>query len=163
MGTHTQDFREILTHFDTAMLVSHEPDGHLRARPMNVAEVLHDGELWFVTSLESQKTREVADNPQVAAVMQGGGRYLVVSGRARIVMDPARIERVWKESWRPWFPDGPKDPRLCLIHVDPQEAEYWDTTGVRGLRFAFQAAKAYVTGHRIEDERRAGGHGRMTF
>jgi general stress protein 26 len=159
----TQEFHKILHGFETAMLVTHEPDGHLRARPMYIADANDEGDLWFVTQCDTEKTREVDQNPLCAAVMMGEGRYLNLTGRAVVVVDRERVRHLWREAWRPWFPQGPDDPKLGLIHVEAQEAEYWDQTGARGLRFAFQAARAYLKRERMRDEGGSGTHGRITF
>lgn len=160
MGTHMQEFRDVLSHFDTAMLVTQEPDGRLRARPMAIADSNERGEMWFVTSLETDKTRELVLHPQIAAVMQGQRRYLSIAGEGRLVIEPRRIRDLWRESWRVWFPEGPDDPRICLIHLEPQEAEYWDVSGLKRLRYVFEAARAYVEGTSL-DGRDAGRHGRV--
>jgi general stress protein 26 len=159
----TQEFRKVLHTFETAMLVTHEPDGRLRARPMYIADANDDGDLWFVTQNDTEKTREVSQNPECAVVMQGEGRYLSLNGRAVCVVDHQRVKNLWRESWRVWFPQGPDDPKLGLIHVEAHEAEYWDQTGARGLRFAFRAAKALLKRERLRDDGGAGTHGRITF
>ncbi len=158
-----KEFRKILHAFDTAMLVTQEPDGHLRARPMYIADATDEGDLWFVTQNDTEKTRDVSQNPQCAVVVQGDGRYLSLSGRASVLTDPQRVRTLWRETWRAWFPRGPEDPKLGLIHVEAFEAEYWDQTGARGLRFAFRAAKAMLKRERLRDEGGAGTHGRVTF
>ena len=62
----------------------------------------------------------------------------------------ALIERHWQESWKVWFPEGKSDPSLCLITFEAGAGEYWDNTGARGLKLALRAAKAYVSGERLE-------------
>jgi hypothetical protein len=51
-----------------------------------------------------------------------------------------------------WF-KGPDDPRACVLVFTPSEAELWDASGVKGLRYLFAAAKAFVTGDRPEIDR----------
>jgi len=137
---------ELLADFTESMLVTHADDHRLEARPMSVAEVSDSGVLWFCADLDSGKAAQLAANPEVAVVMQGKTKYVSVSGRAWISRDRAQIDRLWRESWKLWFPQGKDDPTLCLIAVQPSDAQWWDNSGARGLRFAFEAAKAYVTG-----------------
>ena len=150
---------DVLEHFDTAMLCTRQPDGTLRARPMAVAEAQRNGDLWFVTSVETGKIDEVLNDSGVVAAFQSKTRYLSISGRAEIVGDETLIARLWQEAWREWFPQGKDDPRLVLIHVRATEAEYWDRSGAKGLRHVFDAAKAALKGERADgrDEE----HGRV--
>lgn len=154
-------FEDVLQRFDHAMLVSVAEDGSLHARPMAIAE--RDGPmLRFATSSKSTKAAEITMRPGVAVVMQGGGAYLAISGTARLVEDRDRNRLLWQDAWRPWFPDGPDDPSLVLIEVDPERAEYWDRTGVRGLEFLWEAGKAIATGRTLT-EAQLSGHGKFTF
>jgi general stress protein 26 len=69
-----------------------------------------------------------------------------LTGKANVTSDPKMIDEVWNEAMRVWFPKGKDDPALCIVCVRPFEGEYWDNSGARGLKYLFDAAKAYVTG-----------------
>lgn len=137
---------EVVKEFETAMLVTRTPEGRLRARPMALAEARSDGELYFVTGADSPKVHELEADPQVNVTFQGKTRYASISGVARVVRDRALLDRLWRESWKVWFPQGKDDPSLCLLAVRPEEGEYWDHFGVKGLRLLVEAARAYVQG-----------------
>lgn len=139
---------KLVAEFDTAMLVTRTAQGQLRSRPLAIAEAGEDGTFYFATSIESGKVHEVEGDDHVNVSLQKGRSFVSVSGRARIEQDRALIDRLWKEDWKIWFPEGKDDPSLCLLAVDPTDAEYWDASGIAGMRFLFQAAKAYVTGTR---------------
>jgi general stress protein 26 len=143
-------FLELLRSFDFAMLVSHAANEQLHARPMAVAESGPDGSLWFLTAIDTAKTFEVAKRPEILAVLQGSSKYLSVQGTAEISNDREHIKRLWKESFRVWF-TGKDDPNIALIRLRPSAAEYWDSSGVEGLKFALRFAKAYVTGEDLRD------------
>lgn len=70
----------------------------------------------------------------------------MLNGRAHLTRERELIERLWSDAWRVWFPQGKSDPAICLIQIEPLEGEYWDSSGARGLKHAFQAARAYATG-----------------
>lgn len=142
------EFFELLEHFDNAMLVTVSRDGSLHARPMRIAQARENGELWFVTSVDSAKAAEVAARVQCTVTMQSRSSYLTVSGRAELVRDPAKVKELWTDAWKPWFPDGPETPDIVLIRVDGEQAEYWDTSGVKGLRYAYKLVKATASGER---------------
>jgi general stress protein 26 len=93
---------DLLSGFDTAMLVTRSADGHLRARPMH--------------------------------------------GRVNVVREAALIERLWRDSWKTWFPRGKSDPSIALLRFDAEHGEFWNDSSARGVRYAFEATKAYMTG-----------------
>lgn len=146
----TQDPREhlleLLKDFTESMLVTHVDGARLEGRPMSVAEVTDTGVIWYCAGIDSGKAAQIAANPDVAVIMQGKMKFVSLSGRAWISRDREQIDRLWQESWKLWFPEGKDDPTLCLIAVQPSEGQWWDNSGARGLRFAFEAAKAFVTG-----------------
>jgi len=146
----------LLDLFDTAMLVTNTAEGGMRARPLSIAESQDDGAMYFSTAVDSPKVEELEADPHVNVVMQDGRRFVSLSGRATVVRDRGVIERLWRPSWKVWFPLGIDDPSLCLLRVDPTDAAYWDLTGTTGIRYAFEMAKAYVKGGRPptdDDER----------
>jgi len=143
-------FIELLRSFDFAMLVTHGDSEDLHARPMAVAETGEDGSVWFLSGDDTAKAIEVAQRPNIVAVMQSPSKYLSVMGTAEISHDREHIRRVWRESFRVWF-TGKEDPHIVLIRLRPTAAEYWDSSGLQGLRFALRFAKAYVTGEELRD------------
>lgn len=151
--------RKLIAGFDTAMLVTRTLDGAMRARPLSIAQKSGDGTLYFSTSIESGKVHELEQDPRVAVVLQGNGKYVSLTGEAHVQRDRALIQQLWSETWRVWFPKGPDDPNLSLLVFEPHEADYWDAAGATGLKYFFEMAKAYVTNTRPssdQDERHTG-------
>ena len=147
-------FREIMKEFDTAMLVTATQDGELRSRPMAVADVDEDGSLWFMTQEDSPKVDEIAHDSHVNVAMQSRMKYVSVSGKATPVKDSSKVDELWKESWKTWFPEGKDDPRLTLVKVKPDTGEYWDNSGANGIKYLLEAGKAYLSGTRpdVDDD-----------
>lgn len=144
-------FRELIEDFPNGMLVTRTEDDELHARPMSVAGFDETTDLLtFVTAIKSEKVDEIARHPQVSVTFQSRTKYLAVSGRARVEQDRARVHELWSEAWKLWFPEGPDDPDIALIDVDPKFAEYWDMSGIRGLRYLWEAGKAYFQGERLD-------------
>lgn len=138
---------ELLQTFENAMLVTAAKDGSLRSRPMAVFQVERtDGTLWFMTSATSGKVDEIAADSHVNVALQKAREFVSVSGRARVVRDRSKIDELWSEHAKVYFPKGKDDPDLALIRVAVDEAEYWDSAGVQGIKYLFEAVKAYVTG-----------------
>jgi general stress protein 26 len=146
MTDRKQEFDEVLSHFDTAMLITRAEDGTLRSRPMAIAGKEPSGDLWFATSIHSPKVDELENESHICAAMQASNRYLSVSGRGQIVRDRKKIDELWKPSWKAWFPDGKDDPKIALVRLVANEAEYWDQHGIKGLLFMIEGAKAVLRG-----------------
>jgi general stress protein 26 len=154
-----QRLHELLEGFSTAMLVTSTLARQPHARPMAIAELEPDGDAYFVTSIESPKVDEISADDDVLLTFQSGNRYAAVYGRMALVDDRALIERLWKEPWKVWFPRGKDDPSLVLLRFDATSGEFWDNSGARGLKYAFEATKAYLKGERPQDDKDL--HGRV--
>jgi general stress protein 26 len=139
---------ELLEDFDTAMLVTRTHDGHLHARPMAVAELRADADVYFVTRVDSPKVAEIYADADVLVTFQSARQYAALYGRVNVVQDRAVIDRLWKETWAAWFPRGKSDPSIALLRFDAQRGEFWDNSGLQGLRYVFEATKAYARGER---------------
>lgn len=147
---------DVIKHFDTAMLATRRADGSIHSRPLAIAEVEDEGTLRFATRNDSPKVAEATADWHVNVTMQQASRFVSVTGLATLESDRALIDRLWSESWKVWFPMGKTDPSLSILTVRPTEAEYWDGSGIQGLKYLFDAARAFVTGQtpgRDHDER----------
>jgi general stress protein 26 len=141
-----QHLFELLKKFDTAMLITHAPDGQWHGRPLAIASIEDSGEMYFSTSLASPKVKELATDGQAMVTLQSSGRFVTIQGVTEIVRDRSEIDRLWSEAWRVWFPGGKTDPSLCLIRLHPRHAEYWDRAGAKGLALAFESVIAVAKG-----------------
>lgn len=142
----TQHFIALLKKIQNAMLVTHTGEHGFHARPMAIADVEADGRLWFITSIDTAKVHEIEMDSQVHIVAQEGQAFLSLSGRASLIGDHEKIAHLWREPFRVWFPGGKDDPNIELIAVRPERGEFWDNTGTKGLKYLWEAAKAYVSG-----------------
>jgi len=150
---------ELLEAFDTAMFVTRHGE-ELHARPMAVAAVEGTNCVWLATSIDSPKAAELRRDARVSATFQSEtGRYVALSGSAELVTDRAKVDALWKEAWRAWFPKGKDDPSLALIRVSVDDAEFWDDGGATGARHAFEKVKAFASRERAAPV--IGEHGRV--
>ncbi|MEO8451572.1 MAG: pyridoxamine 5'-phosphate oxidase family protein [Gemmatimonadota bacterium] len=160
--TETERFRDLLRDFDTAVLLTHAKEEDLTVRPMVVAKVDDNCDLWFITSIDSAKVREIRDDGRVQVVCQEGWESCVsIAGRASVVDDRAKIHELWKKSYQVWFPKGADDPDAVLIRVRGDHGEYWDNTGTNRLVYAYQAVKAVITGTKPEYNESGDQHGEV--
>lgn len=152
MNDQQKRFSEILNDFRTAMLTTVGTDGIPRSRPMQVSNVDDQNQVWFFTDVDSGKADEIRSNETVAITLQGGGKFLSMSGTAEIVKDQNKINELWSEPNKVWFPEGKDAPNVILLKVDPSEGEFWDTSGIKGLRYMFRAGMAYFEGRDVDTE-----------
>lgn len=139
--------QDLIADIKVALLVTRAQDGKMSGRPMAaISNKLTDG-LWFFSRVASPKTGELMhDNHVLLAYSEPKTQnYVSISGQAEIVRDPRKIEELWSESARTWFPKGPSDPEICLIKVDIESAEYWDAPSSAWV-YAYGYAKARLTG-----------------
>ena len=148
--TPREHFQELLETFSTAMLVTRTESGELRCRPMTIAEVCEDADVWFVTSIDDAKAEEIRSDANVCVSLQKGQKYVSLSGTAELVQDRARLKAMWNEAWKVWYPDGPESPKVTLVKVNAAQGEYWDVSGLNGVKYLYRAGKAYFAGERPE-------------
>lgn len=136
---------------DICMLVTREPDGNLRSRPMSTRTIDDSGLFWFFTNEFSGKVQEIKDYPVVNLAYSDPSQhnYVSITGVAEVVTDRARIDELWTDVLKAWFPEGKDDPELALLKVMPDEAEYWDGTSSKMVQL-FRMGKALVTGKKYE-------------
>jgi general stress protein 26 len=142
---------QLIEEIDFAMLTTVDTDGVLRSRPMSTQKAEFDGTLWFFTSDKTHKVEEIERDNRVNAsyAKPEDNVYVSVSGTSSIVKDKAKMEELWNPILKAWFPDGLETPGICLLKVDVEQAEYWDSpssTLVQVVGFV----KALVTGQRAD-------------
>lgn len=155
-------FHKLLKHFNTAMLVTHAGK-EMHARPMVIAKVEDNGNLWFLTERNSPKIREIEADSNVTVICQDE-RYRCISilGQAHLSQDKEQLSELWKAEFKAWFPEGESDPNIVMIHVHGREAEFWDNHGLVGVRYLFKAIKAAAVGDRPKIEK-GKEHGRVQY
>jgi general stress protein 26 len=142
---------ELIKEIKYAMLTTTESDGSLRSRPMQVQQVEFDGDLWFFTGASSPKVSEIQRDHQVNVSFAAPNKdsYVSMSGRANLVRDRQKIDELWNDALKAWFPKGKDDPEVALLKVNVEQAEYWDEPGGKVVELA-GFVKALVTGKRAD-------------
>ncbi|MBC7888002.1 MAG: pyridoxamine 5'-phosphate oxidase family protein [Ferruginibacter sp.] len=121
--------KELVKSADICMFASHADADTLSARPMSTQDVDDDGILWFFSQASSNKNAELeADNRvQLFYANKNSSEYLSISGKATILKDEQKAKELWTGWVKTWFTEGPNDPELTIIKVEPGDAYYWDT------------------------------------
>src|SRR5436190_7702932 len=93
--------RELLEDFDTTMLVTHSEGQGVHARPMEIARVEDNCELWFFTGRSSGKVHEIQNEQEVLIVCQDEHkRYVSLSGIAELTANRAKVRDLWDDTYK---------------------------------------------------------------
>ena len=164
-----RELAEIVAQFRTAMLVNANTDGRHRARPMTIANRDADEprpaapggqspqRVSFITSASNGLVEDLQAEPSVCITLQDGSKYVCLAGLAQVSQDRDRLRGLWSSAFDLWFSGGPEDPDAVLIDCDIDFAEYWDGSGIQGVRLLAEAGRAKLSGDQV-DPRRMGRH-----
>ena len=116
-----------------------------RSRPLSARVRRDEHAVYFLVDEDGSKNWQVERFPFVSLAWSDtkGNKYVVVSGKAEISNDRAKIRDLWSEFDKAWWEDE-NDPSIRLITVTPEEGELWDSPN-RAVAFAKMAAAA-ITG-----------------
>lgn len=134
-----------------AMLTVTTDDGHLQAHPMTTQQAEFDGDVWFIGGKDTQQVQAMRARPgvNVSYSDHARGNYVSISGTARLVEDRAKLEELWSDAYKAYFPGGIDDPSVQLVKIEAQGGEYWGSDGK--LKNMFAQARAAVTGKPASD------------
>ena len=139
----------LLKDIPVAMVVTHEgPGSHMRARPMAPRPAQEEGAIYFLTDVDSPKAEEIRDNNMICLALadQRARKYLSITGRAEIFDDRDRIKQIWSVYDKAFWPDE-NDPRIRILRVAPESAEFWEAAGT--IVTVVKLAAAAVSGARM--------------
>lgn len=161
--SHIDKLTEMLGHFDTAMLVTRRGDA-LRSRPMAIADYTDDGRVRFIVRDDSAKLDELEEHAEVNVALQGDGRFLSISGRARLSKDDDLVDAAFSNARGMWFTSGRDDPHAIVLEVVPTYAEYWEEGDASAARYVLDRLRGAVTDDASLDEAdRDRSHGEVDF
>jgi general stress protein 26 len=138
---------ELIREVQVAMMVTQDEEGRFRGRPMRASQKEFDGVLWFFTQADSPKVEEARQDERVLLAYSdpSSQNYVSIYGHAEVVRDVEMQKRLWSEPLRTWFPGGAEDPKVALLKVTCEGAEYWDAPSST-LVHAYGYIKAVTTG-----------------
>jgi len=158
MNAELKKFYELIEDIKIAMMTTRRPDGHLESRAMANQKRADGADLWFVTSDDSAKLRDLEYDPHVnlAYYKPNSYEWVSVSGVARLIRDRAKIAELYEPDWKGWFGseggerDGTaNDPRIVLIAVDVHAAVFLEVDKPKPV-VLFELMKGWLTGERAE-------------
>jgi general stress protein 26 len=122
---------KLIDEIPIAMVVTHEGHGeNMRSRPMAVRPAKEEGALYFLTDAGTPKAEEIRRNQSVCLALSDnkGQRYVSISGHAEMIDDRDRVKKYWSVYDKAFWPDN-NDPRIRILRVTPESAEFWEGDG----------------------------------
>jgi general stress protein 26 len=137
---------ELIRTIRIALLTTVDAEGHFHTRPIETLEVEASGCLWFFTDRGSPKAEELRHDMRVSLGYADPAThtYVAVSGMGSLLQDADKARKLWTVEQRAYYPDGPEDPRLALLRVQIERAEYWIAPG--RAPYLLAAVRAALTG-----------------
>jgi general stress protein 26 len=123
------ELHDKIKHIRIAMLTLEEDEkGGLRSVPMVTMQTECEGNIWFFTSLDSEKVDQIQRNPNVNLTYadQRGKQYVSITGKAEIIKDENKMKELWKPNMEEYFPGGLNSPDLGLVKVKMEHADFWN-------------------------------------
>jgi general stress protein 26 len=150
-----EDLVAMIQDIQVAMMTTVGDDGRLESRPMAVMRADEDGGIWFLTQDGTHKLEHLAQ-VNLSFADTADAEFVSVCGAGAVIRDRDTIRDLWSTKARPWFPDGPDDPKLVALKVEPDSIDYWEASSSRMVRL-MEMARATATGTRFRKDR----HGRV--
>jgi len=146
-----EKFKKLVNDVSVCMFTTINDNLELFSRPMVTTNVDDEGNAWFFTNEFSEKVHEISRDNNVYLIYSNPktNTYVNVKGTCTVVVDRARINQLWSPTLKAWFPEGPDDPKLCLLKVVTDEAYYWNHASSKMSVF-FSMLKAIAKKEKID-------------
>ena len=128
----------------TGIFVTELTKTPLQSRPMSIQDIDDEGNLWFISSANSNKNFEILKDNQVQLFFanNSSSQYISIYGSASIYRDQSIIDELWSPVAKAWFEEGKNDPNVTVIKVVPSDAYYWDTKDGKVISLLTMAGSA---------------------
>ena len=139
----------LINDIPVAMVVTHDGQGQdMRARPMAMRPVREEGAIYFLTDVDAPKAREIRGDETVCLALADNKRqkYVSITGHAEIIDDRDRVKEIWSIYDKAFWPDK-NDPRIRILRVTLESAEFWEGAGT--VVTAVKLVAAIASGERM--------------
>ena len=109
------------------MLTCLDFGGALVSTPIFPLEIDKKGAIWFFINLHQASACHLC-NANLSFKEAQSDIYMSLSGSGEINKNQARIESLWTDSIRTFFPEDPRSTNLALLKFSPYAAESWDVS-----------------------------------
>lgn len=150
-----QSFYDKISDIKFTMLVTHDADGLMQARPFTTQAAGRDGAVWFFTRRDSEAIADIQHDDKVLLCYAdpAKNRFISSAGTASLSHERAMIDALWSPQYTTFFPLGLADPALVLLRVTITKADIWDTEKSRMeqlLNIARSAAGVADSSHDLD-------------
>lgn len=154
MNKELEKFYALIEDIKVAMMTTRRADGHLESRAMANQKPAPGADIWFVTTDDTAKIRDLEADPHVnlAYYRDSNREWVSVSGIATLSRDREKIKALYAPDWKVWFPEEgdprhgtPDDPRMVLIGVSVHAAVFLEITKSRPV-VLYEVVKGWLTG-----------------
>lgn len=101
-------------------LASITKNGYPRPIPMKIIHVDEENNIWFATSLKSDKVSEFRKNPCAGIAYSNERMSVSLQGKIYIVEDEDEKRSKWNDAMKIYFPDGADSKDYCLLKFCPE-------------------------------------------
>ena len=139
----------LINDIPVAMVVTHQGQGqHMRARPMAMRPARDEGAIYFLTDVDAPKADEIRRDETICLALADNKsqKYVSITGYAEIIDDRDRVKEIWSTYDKAFWPDK-NDPRIRILRVTPESAEFWEGAGA--VVSAVKLVAAIASGERM--------------
>lgn len=133
-----QKLKELVKEISICLFCTNlKSDDDNSSRPMGAQKVCDQGNIWFFSEVNSNTNKDIMQEQHVKLFFAHPDKssYLIVNGRAEIVIDKKRNEELWSPLSETWFKNRKGDSSISIIKVKPQSAYYWDKNDSKMINF----------------------------
>ena len=104
-------------------------DGTVNARVVQPMPLAPDWSVRFMTRQQCRKVRDVERTGRLSLGYQYDPEYSYVTlvGRTRLIDDVDYKRSIWTERSDRFYPGGPADPDVVVVHLDTERIEMWSS------------------------------------
>lgn len=146
MNSSIKDLATLFKEFDTGMLTTRSPFGHLTSRPMALQEPRDKQALWLVSTEDTSSVENIHNDSHVNMSLRRSSdqAWVSIGASAKICRDTSLISELWQDDWSVWIENKQK---AVIIDLDPLQIDFWEPEKSK-LGQLFELAKAKVTEER---------------
>lgn len=125
--------RETIARVSYCWAVTPDAAGGASARLVQPGALRDDWSVRFLTSRRSRKVREIQASGRLTLGYQYDPEfsYVALVGRGEVLDDRAYKRSVWSPYATRFYPGGPDDPDVAVVHLDTERIEMWSSS--RGI------------------------------
>lgn len=149
-GEALEKMTSMVKNINYAMLLTDLKSQPISAVPMSTKKVDDQGNIWFLSGLNSDHNTNIVKSPDVQLLYSDVAdmEFISIYGRASIIADPSKLKELYEKIDDAWF-TGEDDPNLTAIKIVPEEAYYWDNKHNKYISL-FKMGLAAITGKKAD-------------